>query len=302
MLTIGSRGSKLALWQANFIKTRLEELGEECRIEVIKTSGDMIQHVPLKEVGNKGLFTKEIEEALLDGRIDLAVHSLKDMPTFIPSGLEITATPEREDPRDVLAGRKLEELPPGARVGTGSLRRIAQLCAARPDLIVESIRGNVDTRLRKLDEGQYDAIVLAAAGLRRLGWQDRIAEHLPVEIMCPAVGQGALAVETRNDQGSGMRAAMRLEHPPTRSAINAERAVLALLGGGCQVPVGVYAALQENQLHVRAVVISPDGKRIVKRELRGSAAEATALGTALGKELLAAGAGEIVASAIGPAQ
>ncbi|MGH9627517.1 MAG: hydroxymethylbilane synthase [Bryobacteraceae bacterium] len=302
MLTIGSRGSKLALWQANFIRSRLEELGEECRIEVIKTSGDMIQHVPLKEVGNKGLFTKEIEEALLGGRIDLAVHSLKDMPTLIPSGLEITATPEREDPRDVMVGKRLDELPPGARVGTGSLRRIAQLCAARPDLIVESIRGNVDTRLRKLDEGRYDAIVLAAAGLRRLGWQDRIAEHLPVEIMCPAVGQGALAVETRKDDGPGMQAAMRLEHPPTRAAITAERAVLMLLGGGCQVPVGVHATVEAGQIDLRAVVISPDGKRIVKRERSGPAGNAAALGTALGHELLAAGAGEIVAAVVRPAQ
>src|SRR6266700_15026 len=197
MLVIGSRGSQLALWQAHWVQARLAALGLESRIEIIKTTGDKVTSVPLSSVGGKGLFTKEIEEALLARQVDLAVHSLKDLPTTIPEGLQITAIPEREDPRDAIVGRRLAELSEGARVGTSSLRRSAQLRRVRPDLQVESVRGNVDTRLRKLDEGQYESIVLAAAGLTRLGWSGRIAEFLEPEVMCPAVGQGALAVETR---------------------------------------------------------------------------------------------------------
>ena len=203
MLIIGSRGSQLALWQANWVKARLEAVGESARIEIIKTSGDRITDAPLAQVGGKGLFTKEIEDALLAGRIDLAVHSLKDLPTTLPAGLVIAAVPEREDASDALVGCKLAELRRGSRVGTSSLRRVAQLRAARPDLEVESVRGNLDTRLRKLSEGQFDAIVLAAAGLQRLGWEDRIAERIPTDVMCPAVGQGALAIETRQDGGAG---------------------------------------------------------------------------------------------------
>lgn len=292
MLVIGSRGSKLALWQASHIQGCLQALGEECRIEVISTSGDRFQSGPLKEIGNKGLFTKEIEDALLEGRVDLAVHSLKDMPTALPGGLQLTATPEREDARDAMIGLTLAELPAGARVGTGSLRRIAQLQAARPDLVVQGIRGNVDTRLRKLDEGQFESIVLAAAGLNRLGWSERIAEHLPVELMCPAVGQGSLAIETRADDGPAMRACLKLNHPPTKAAITAERAVLAVLGGGCQVPIGAHATLAEGMIHLRAIVISPDGARMVKRESHG--VDALQLGRAMGEELLANGAREIL--------
>jgi hydroxymethylbilane synthase len=292
VLVIGSRGSKLALWQANYVKGRLEALGEECRIEIITTSGDRFQSGPLKEIGTKGLFTKEIEEALLDKTIDLAVHSLKDMPTELPDGLQITAVPEREDARDVMIGYRLANLPAGARVGTGSLRRVAQVQAARPDVAVEGIRGNVDTRLRKLDEGQYDAIVLAAAGLNRLGWSERIAEHLPVEVMCPAVGQGALAIETRADGGHAMQAVARLDHPITHAAITAERAVLKVLGGGCHMPIGAHATLAEGTLHLRAIVINPEGTRMVKRESYGL--DATQVGTALGEELLAGGAREIL--------
>ena len=190
MIVIGSRGSKLALWQAHHIAARLSELGAETRIEIIKTTGDKITDVPLAKVGGKGLFTKEIEEALLVRTIDVAVHSLKDMPAEIPAGLTLAAIPEREDPRDALVGLSLAELGAGSRVGTSSLRRAAQLRALGRGMITETLRGNVDTRLRKLDEGEYDAIVLAAAGLRRLGWQDRIRELIPVEAMCPAVGQG----------------------------------------------------------------------------------------------------------------
>src|SRR6266567_4049776 len=191
MLVIGSRGSQLALWQARWVQGRLASLGIEARIEIIKTTGDRVTGVPLSSVGGKGLFTKEIEEALLARQVDLAVHSLKDLPTEIAAGLEIAAIPEREDPRDAMVGCRLADLGQGAKVGTSSLRRSAQLRSLRPDLDVESVRGNVDTRLRKLDEGQYAAIVLAAAGLTRLGWANRIAESLPPEVMCPAVGQGA---------------------------------------------------------------------------------------------------------------
>src|SRR6478752_4035101 len=205
MLVIASRGSQLALWQAHWVEGQLRALGHEDRIEIIRTTGDKITDVPLAKVGTKGLFTKEIEEALLDGRADLAVHSLKDLPTELPAGLVLAAVPEREDPRDAIVGKRLADLPPGAKVGTSSLRRSAQLRKLRPDLVIESVRGNLDTRLRKLDEGRYDAILLAAAGLKRLGWSDRIAEILPADLMCPAVGQGALAIETR-ESGAGWNA------------------------------------------------------------------------------------------------
>src|ERR1017187_5656239 len=240
MLVIASRGSQLALWQARWVAAQLTAAGRECRIEIVKTTGDKITDVPLAKVGTKGLFTKEIEEALLDGRADLAVHSLKDLPTELPQGLVLAAVPEREDPRDAVVGKPLADLPPGAKVGTSSLRRAAQLRKLRPDLRIESVRGNLDTRLRKLDEGQYDAILLAAAGLKRLGWEYRIAEILPPDIVCPAVGQGALAIETGQ---SGLLTCQQLHHAPTQSAVTAERSLLAALGGGCQVPIGAYATV-----------------------------------------------------------
>ena len=293
MLTIGSRGSLLALWQANHVKAMLETAGETCRIEIIKTTGDKITDVPLAKVGGKGLFTKEIEEALLASRIDLAVHSLKDLPTELPAGLVLAAIPEREDPRDALVGARLKDIRQGAKVGTSSLRRMAQLAAIRPDLHIEPIRGNLDTRLRKLDEGQYDAIMLAAAGLKRLGWDNRIAELLPIEIMCPAVGQGALAIETR-DSGPAEMACRKLDAPATRAAITAERAVLASLGGGCQVPIGAHARLDGGRLHLRAIVISPDGKRLVALEATGAPENAHEIGSALAAKLLDSGAREIL--------
>jgi len=298
LLVIGSRGSKLALWQANYTQSRLESQGLKCRIEIITTTGDRFQSGPLKEVGNKGLFTKEIEEALLDGRVDLAVHSLKDVPTLVPDGLAIVSTPEREDPRDAMVGLKLADVPVGGKIGTGSLRRMAQLSTARPDVLVQPVRGNVDTRLRKLDEGQFDAIVLAAAGLRRLGWADRIAEYLSPDVMCPAVGQGSLAFETRDDGGAAMAACRSMNHAPTYAAITAERAVLEVLGGGCQVPVGAHAVVEGDRLRMLAVVSSPDGKTLVKRRTEGLASDAAAIGHALGEELLAAGAREILAAVI----
>jgi hydroxymethylbilane synthase len=264
MIVIGSRGSQLALWQARHIASLLTV---ETRIEIIKTTGDKIQDVPLSQVGGKGLFTKEIEEALLDHRIDLAVHSLKDMPSELPEGLILAAIPEREDPRDALIGAQLQE---GARVGTSSLRRSVQLMGMHRNLSIESLRGNVDTRLRKLDEGQYDTIVLAAAGLRRLGLADRIAEYLPVDVMIPAVGQGALAIETRNDNGEAHRIAYTLEHQASRIAITAERAFLTVFGGGCQVPIGAHATILGSEIHLRAFVSEPDGSNVKRGELTGT--------------------------------
>ncbi len=297
MIVIGSRGSALALWQARHIQASLADLGAESRIEIIKTTGDKIQDVPLAKVGGKGLFTKEIEEALLAGDIDLAVHSMKDVPTEIPSGLTIAAIPEREEARDALIGRSLAELTAGARIGTSSLRRASQLHALKRGLIIETLRGNVDTRLRKLDEGRYDAIVLAAAGLRRLGWQDRIRELIPVEIMCPSVGQGALAIETREDGGEARELVRHLDHAEARATVGAERALLATLGGGCQVPVGAHATLNSGPddeiIRLRAIVASPDGARVIGGELSGTDPAQT--GAQLGRILLEKGAREILA-------
>jgi hydroxymethylbilane synthase len=291
-IVIGSRGSALALWQARHIAERLRGLGVEARIEIIQTSGDKIQDVPLAKIGGKGLFTKEIEEALLESKIDLAVHSLKDVPTDLPPGLNLAAIPEREEPRDALIGLALAELKAGSRVGTSSLRRSAQLQAHVPGLAIQMLRGNVDTRLRKLDEGRYDAIVLAAAGLRRLGWQERIRELVPAEVVCPAVGQGALAIETRDDGGAAQELVRKLDHAPTRRTVTAERALLRVLGGGCQVPIGAHATLTGGVLSLRAVVASPDGKRMVRGEISGTDAQET--GARLGEQLLASGAREIL--------
>ncbi len=300
MLTIGSRGSQLALWQARWIQARLKSLGTESRLEIIHTTGDKITDVALSKVGAKGLFTKEIEEALLSGAIDLAVHSLKDMPTELPAGLTLAAIPEREDPRDAMVGARLSALKAHARVGTSSLRRAAQLRALRGDLEIENIRGNLDTRLRKLDEGQYDAIMLASAGLRRLGWENRISELLEPDVMCPAVGQGALAVETREDEGAAHQLARSLEHHATRIAVTAERAVLASLGGGCQVPIGAHATVESGGMfRIRAVVVSPDGQQIIRKEARGLATDAAAIGAVLGQQLLAEGGKQILDAVYG---
>ena len=292
MIVIGSRGSKLALWQAQHIGEQLKALGIETRIEVIKTTGDKLQDVPLTQAGGKGVFTKEIDEALLDGSIDLAVHSMKDVPTGLPPGLTIAAIPEREEPRDALIGCSLAELKDETRIGTSSLRRSSQLLAFHPRLSIEMMRGNVDTRLRKLDEGQYDAIVLAAAGLRRLGWQDRIRELIPVEVMCPAVGQGALAIETRDDGGGANEIARKLDHADTRTAVTAERTLLEVLGGGCQVPIGGYAFIERGLIQMRAIVASPDGSRVVRAALSG--VDPLRTGASLGRNLLEQGAEEIL--------
>ena len=294
MLVIGSRGSQLALWQARHIAACLEQRGVETRLEIIKTTGDKITDVPLSQVGGKGLFTKEIEEALLAGSIDLAVHSLKDMPTGLPDGLTLAAIPPREDPRDALIGKPLAELGPGDRIGTSSLRRAAQLHALRRGFAIETLRGNVDTRLRRLDEGHYSAIVLAAAGLKRLGWANRIRELLDAEVMCPAVGQGALAIETRDDGGPAHAIARKLNDADSETAVIAERALLAALAGGCQVPIGAHARIEGGQIHLQAIVASPDGQRIIRD--RASGQDAETLGRELGERLLSAGAREILAS------
>jgi hydroxymethylbilane synthase len=292
-LTIASRGSQLALWQARWIEARLIELGHECQIEIIKTTGDKFAEASLAQLGaatgGKGLFTKEIEEALLDGRAHLAVHSLKDLPTTLPEGLALAAIPVREDPRDAVVGKKLAELNPGDVIGTSSLRRAAQLRRLHPNLRIESIRGNLDTRLRKLDEGQYSSIVLASAGLRRLGWENRIAEVLPPDVMCPAVGQGALAVETCTT-GPGRDACAALDHAATRAAVTAERAFLRSLGGGCQVPIGAHAEVDGETLRIRGLVIAADGSQVVTGDRSGPSHSAEELGASLGADVLSRGA------------
>jgi len=300
MLSIGSRGSQLALWQANYTKERLEARGVECRIEIIHTKGDKIQDVPLNKVGGKGLFTKEIEEALLDGRIDLAVHSMKDLPTELPQGLTIAAIPQRADPLDAIIGGKLRDLKFNARVGTSSLRRIAQLRRIRPDLDIQSIRGNVDTRINKVEKGEYDAIVLAAAGLRRLGWGDIISETFRADVVCPAVGQGALAIETL-EHGKGHDACSALDDPWTRLPVSAERAMLAELGGGCQVPIGAYATLENTDLFLTGAVFSPDGSTMIRYTATGECTKPGELGRNVAQVLLKRGAGEILSQVYGAA-
>ncbi|MBI4467054.1 MAG: hydroxymethylbilane synthase [Acidobacteria bacterium] len=300
-LTLGSRGSPLALWQANFIKATLERAEPvEVRIEVIRTTGDKITDVPLAQAGgSKALFTKEIEEALLEKRIDLAVHSLKDLPVELPRGLVIAAIPEREDARDALvsrSGKTWSDLPAAARVGTSSLRRQAQLRLLRKDLAIEPLRGNVDTRLRKLDEGRYDAIVLALAGLKRMGWPDRATQIFSVDEMVPAIGQGALAIEARSDDAELLAALSRLSDPDTEAATRAERAFLARLGGGCQVPLAGHAQVKGESLELMGVVVSADGSQAVRGTERGAASDARALGEALAERLLRQGAREILAA------
>jgi hydroxymethylbilane synthase len=288
MLVIGSRGSQLALWQANYIRERLEARGAECRIEIIKTTGDKILDAPLNKIGGKGLFTKEIEEALLDRRIDLAVHSMKDLPTVLPRGLTIAAIPRRADPYDAIVGGKLRNLKLGATVGTSSLRRIAQLRLIRPDLNLQSIRGNVDTRINKVERGDYDAIVLAAAGLRRLGWGDIISEVFRPDIICPAVGQGALAIETL-EEGPGYDASAPLDDPWTRLPVTAERSMLSELGGGCQVPIGAFATLEDTELFLTGAVFAPDGSGMVRYTATGECTRPAELGRNVAQVLLSRG-------------
>ena len=298
MLVIGSRGSPLALWQANHVRSLLEQSGIESRIEVIRTTGDRLQTASISAIGTKSLFTREIEDALLEGRVHLAVHSLKDLSTELPPGLCLAASPQREDPRDAMVGSCLNDLPDGATVGTSSVRRAAQLRTLRPDLQILPIRGNVDTRLRKLESGEFAAIVLAAAGLLRLGLAGRITQLLPFEAMCPAPGQGALGIETALE-GPGREAARLLNHRPTWDAITAERAVLQALGGGCQLPAGAIAEQVGEpalgHLHLSALVASLDGTHVVRDFETG--ADPRQLGQAVGERLLKGGAGKLLAQA-----
>jgi hydroxymethylbilane synthase len=293
MLVIGSRGSQLALWQANYVKERLEARGVECAIEIIRTTGDKILDAPLSKIGGKGLFTKEIEEALLAGIIDCAVHSLKDLPTELPRGLTIAAIPQRADPRDAIIGGKLRDLKFGARVGTSSLRRIAQLRRIRPDLDIQDIRGNLDTRIMKVEKGDYDAIVLAAAGLQRLGWGAIVSEIFRPDIMCPAVGQGALAIETR-EHGQGFDSCAPLDDPWTRLPVMAERSMLAELGGGCQVPIGAFATLENTELFLTGAVFSPDGAEMIRYTATGECTRPSELGRNVAEVLKCRGARAIL--------
>jgi hydroxymethylbilane synthase len=272
LLRIGSRGSQLALWQANHIKTLLEARGHDVTIEIIKTTGDKITDVALSKVGTKGMFTKEIEEALAENRVDLAVHSLKDLPTELSLGFEIAAIPSREDARDAFCSLKynnIEQLPKQSRVGTSSLRRQAQLKALRPDLEVCSLRGNVDTRLRKLEAGEYDAVILAAAGLNRLGKQESIRQLLAPNVMCPAAGQGALALEIRKDDSQIRDLVAFLDDAAARATTTCERALLNRMGGGCQVPIGAFAEGVNGKLHLEAVVARPDGSKVLRESGKG---------------------------------
>jgi hydroxymethylbilane synthase len=299
-LRIGSRGSQLALWQAHHIRTLLREHGHEVEIEIIKTTGDKITDVALAKVGTKGMFTKEIEEALAGGRVDLAVHSLKDLPTEVSAGFEIAAVTTREDPRDVLCSNKfksIQELPQGARVGTSSLRRQAQLKAVRPDLEVHPLRGNVDTRLRKLEAGEYDAIILAAAGLNRLAKTELVRQIIPPELMCPAAGQGALAIEIRTGDTLIRQHISFLDDAAARATTTCERALLNTLGGGCQVPIGAFAEVHNGRLHLDAIVANPDGSKVLRES--GDDEDPVQSGEAVAKALLQRGGDAILEAVYG---
>jgi hydroxymethylbilane synthase len=315
-ITIGTRGSKLALWQAEFVKTELQKLYPELKVEIlkIKTTGDKILDVPLAQVGGKGLFVKEIEEALLRYEADIAVHSMKDVPTDFPDGLHLAVVCEREDPRDALIlNKKLRikseelkvksgklkpslifSLPKKAKVGTSSLRRSCQLLSLRPDLKIEQLRGNLDTRLRKLDEGQFDAIILAAAGMKRLGLQDRITEILPPDISLPAIGQGAVGIECRVNDEWVNNLISALNHPETFLCVKAERAFLKKLEGGCQVPIAAHARLKDGRIVMHGLVGSISGEKIIKGYSEGEPGHAETLGIALAEEILSKGAKEIL--------
>ena len=298
VIRLGSRGSKLALWQAEFIQFEIERrTGRKVEITRIKTTGDMILDVPLAKVGGKGLFVKEIEEALLSGGIDLAVHSMKDVPTDLPDRLAIVAITRREDPRDAFLSvkyRKFEELPQGAKLGTSSLRRQTQLLGLRPDLSVETLRGNLDTRIRKMEEGRYDAIILAAAGLRRLGWEAKITEYIPEDMSLPAIGQGALGIEIRADDPDTREAVSFLNDRDTAFAVRAERGFLKRLEGGCQVPIASYGRTEGDGIFLKGMVGRPDGSEIIRGSARGSTFDPEALGVGLAEQLLARGAKEIL--------
>jgi hydroxymethylbilane synthase len=303
VITIGTRGSALARWQAEHVADRLRTAhgGLQVELRIIKTKGDKILDVPLAKVGGKGLFVKEIEEALTRRDVDLAVHSIKDVPTELVVGLGLAAIPEREDPRDALVSRvgPLRALPPNARVGTSSLRRRCQLLHLRPDLEILDLRGNVDTRLGKLDAGQFDAVVLAAAGLRRLGRVDRVTELLAPGVMLPAVGQGALGIETRLDDREINELVAVLHHEPTARCVRAERALLGTLGGGCQVPVAAHARIDGQVMTLTALIGHPCGTPLLRERGEGAVDDPEALGAAVGARLLAQGADQVLREVYG---
>lgn len=305
MIRIGSRGSQLARWQAEHIAARLHLLGLETRIEIIVTTGDKTQNAPFLQVGTKGMFTKEIEESLLENRIDLAVHSMKDLPTALATAFCIAAIPRRADARDAFVSvhhDSLEDLPKNAVIGTSSLRRQAQLRALRPDLLVKELRGNVDTRLRKLMDGSYGAILLASAGLERLGFTQYLRGKFAADTMCPAAAQGALAIECRSDDDKTKAAVSALHHVHTGFAVTVERTVLGSLGGGCHLPVGVYCEPEnDSNWKVTAAVVSPDGTSVLKEKIVAAVGELTeksalALGSVVAQRLLEQGAREMLAA------
>lgn len=301
-LRLGTRASKLARWQADWVAARLRERGHAVEIIEIATAGDVQQLGPVADIGAPGVFTKEIQRAMLSGRVDFAVHSLKDLPTDVIAGLTLAAVPPRESPADVLVSptaKSLDSLSQTACVGTGSLRRQAQLQYARPDLKVENIRGNVDTRLRKLDEGQFDAIVLAEAGLRRLGLADRIAQVLPFDVMLPAVGQGALGIECRADDAATLAALAAIDDADAHAAVLAERSLLANLRGGCLAPIGALAQIAAGRLQLSAVVLSRDGSQRLEASDSASPADAEQLGRKVAEALLAQGAADLIAESRG---
>lgn len=301
LLRIATRSSPLAVWQAEYVKQRLEGLHEGLSVELvlIKTQGDKILDTPLAKIGGKGLFVKELEQAMMAGEADIAVHSMKDVPMELPEGFDLPVICEREDPRDAFVSNhydSLDALPQGARVGTSSLRRSAQLKALRPDLEVLSLRGNVQTRLSKLDDGQFDAILLAAAGLKRLGLHERIRYELPPEVSLPAVGQGAVGIECRADDAQTKALLAPLNDADTWDRVVAERAMNRRLEGGCQVPIAGYAELQGDELWLRALVASEDGTEVLRVEGRAPRGEARQLGAGLGDQLLGKGADRILAA------
>jgi hydroxymethylbilane synthase len=306
-LRIGSRGSQLALWQASHISVLLRARGHRVEIETIHTTGDKITDVPLAMVAakgglGKGVFTKEIEEALAAGRVDLAVHSLKDLPTELAAGFEIAAITEREDPRDAFCSRNfsdMNDLPQSARVGTSSLRRQAQLKAIRADLEICPLRGNVDTRLRKLEQAEYDAVILASAGLRRLGKTELLKQIIPAEIMCPAAGQGALAIEIRAGDSATRQLLKFLDDPAARAATTCERSLLSRLGGGCQVPIGALAEPRGGKLHLDAIVAEPNGSELLRESRDGDLNNPEKLGNDVGETLFRRGGDKILEAVYG---
>ncbi len=302
-IIVGTRGSKLALIQAESVMVKIREVATDVEVTISKiiTKGDRNRHIQLDRMAGVGIFVKELEEALLGGRIDLAVHSLKDMPTQIPQGLYLAAVTERLDPRDVLVsrGQKLAELASGSRIGTGSLRRAVQLSVCRPDLEVCGIRGNVDTRLRKVTDSEFDGVITAAAAMQRLGWEEKITEYLPLEYFLPAVGQGALVIEARADDKEVTELLAPLNHPQAWQSVTAERAFLEALGGGCRAPIAALGTVKNGTLRLGGMVADVKARKMLHASVEGSALSTEELGTRLAQKLLAMGADEFIAGAKG---